>query len=46
MDSKYSISEPQEVLSSDYLGTFLIRQNANQYACKKKRIQKNGGRLE
>nr|DAE30117.1 MAG TPA: hypothetical protein [virus sp. ctQmo6] len=36
MDSKYSISEPQEVLSSDYLGTFLIRQNANQYACKKK----------
>lgn len=36
MDSKYSISEPQKVLSSDYLGTFLIRQNANQYACKKK----------
>lgn len=36
MDSKYSINEPQEVLSSDYLGTFLIRQNANQYACKKK----------
>lgn len=36
MDSKYSIREPQEVLSSDYLGTFLIRQNANQYACKKK----------
>lgn len=36
MDSKYSIIEPQKVLSSDYLGTFLIRQNANQYACKKK----------
>lgn len=36
MDSKYSISEPKEVLSSDYLGTFLVRQNANQYACKKK----------
>lgn len=36
MDSRYSISEPQKVLSSDYLGTFLIRQNANQYACKKK----------
>lgn len=36
MDSKYSISEPKEVLSSDYLGTFLARQNANQYACKKK----------
>lgn len=36
MDSKYSISEPKEVISSDYLGTFLVRQNANQYACKKK----------
>ena len=36
MDSKYSISKPKEVLSSDYLGTFLVRQNANQYACKKK----------
>lgn len=36
MDSKYSISEPQKALSSDYLGTFLVRQNANQYACKKK----------
>lgn len=36
MDSKYSISEPRQELSSDYLGTFLTRQNANQYACKKK----------
>lgn len=36
MDSKYSISEPKKALSSDYLGTFLVRQNANQYACKKK----------
>ena len=39
--NKYLIPEPTTEISSEYLGTLLITQNANQYACKKKTDKDN-----
>ena len=39
--NKYLIPEPTTEINSEYLGTLLITQNANQYACKKKTDKDN-----